>query len=135
MDLYEWKDTYSVGIKSIDQDHQGMLNLINQLFEAMSHGKAKEVLSETLSKLIAYTRTHFKREEILFSTTNYPDYQEHKTQHDLFIDKINDLKKQFDSGATQISVELIKYLTDWLVNHILISDKKYMNHLKKYGVS
>ena len=134
MNLYEWNEKYSVDIKSIDIDHQTLLDLINQLFEAMRHGKAKDILSEILTKLIAYTKTHFKREEMLFSSTGYPNYQEHKIQHDQFIEKINTLKKQFDAGNQQISVELIKFLTDWLINHILISDKKYVSHLKKFGV-
>ena len=135
MNLFEWKDNYSVDIKSIDDDHQGLFKLINQLFEAMSHGKAKDILSETLSKLIDYTKTHFRREEMYFSTTNYPDYQEHKLQHELFVEKIVNLKIQFDNGDQQISVELIKFLSEWLVNHIIISDKRYMVYLKKYGIS
>jgi len=134
MNLYEWKDTYSVDIKNIDEDHQGLFKLINQLFEAMSHGKAKDLLSEILLQLIDYTKKHFRREEMYFSSTNYPEYQEHKLQHELFVKKIVDLKKQFENGEQKISVELIKFLSDWLINHILISDKKYMTHLKKYGV-
>jgi hemerythrin len=135
MNLFDWKDSYRVEIKSIDEDHQGLFKLINQLFNAMSHGKAKDVLSETLTQLIDYTKTHFRREEMYFSTTNYPDFQEHKLQHEEFIEKVINLKKQFDNGEQQISVELIKFLSDWLINHILISDKKYMAHLKKYGLN
>ena len=135
MKLYEWTDKYSVGIKNLDEDHQGLFDLVNQLFEAMSHGKGREILSETLNKLISYTRTHFKREEIFFTSTNYPEFKEHKKQHDLFIEKITELKKQFDQGNQNISIDLIKFLSDWLINHIIILDKKYTEHLKKFGVS
>lgn len=135
MSLFDWKDSYSVEIKSIDDDHKGLFKIINQLFEALSQGKAKDVLSETLSKLIDYTKTHFKREETYLSTTNYPEFQEHKQQHNLFIEKITNLKTQFESGEKQVSVELIKFLSDWLINHIMISDKRYMEYLKKYGVN
>lgn len=134
MNLYEWTEKYSVGIKSLDHDHQQLFDLVNHLFEAMSHGKAKEILSETLNKLISYTRTHFIREEIFFKSTNYPDSKEHKKQHDLFVDKVTEFKKQFDEGNQKISIDLIKFLSDWLVNHILVSDKKYTEHLKKFGV-
>lgn len=135
MNLYEWKADYSVDIKSIDDDHRGLFGIINQLFEAMSHGRAKDILSEILSQLIDYTKTHFRREEMYFATTNYPEMQEHKLQHELFIEKIDGLKREFDKGDEKISVELIKYLSDWLINHILISDKKYKSHLKKYGLN
>lgn len=135
MNLYEWNENYSVDIRTIDDDHQGLFRLINQLFDAMSHGMAKEILQETLGHLIDYTKTHFKREEMYFLTTNYPETVEHKLQHELFIEKIDTLKKQFDEGDKQISVELIKYLSDWLINHILISDRRYMNHLKKFKIN
>jgi len=135
MSIYVWTEKYSVGFKSLDQDHQALFGLVNQLYEAMSQGKAKTILSETLNQLITYTRTHFKREEILFTTTNYPETKEHKQQHDLFIAKVTEFKKQFESGNQKISIELIKFLSDWLVNHILISDKKYTNHFRKYNVS
>lgn len=134
MSLYDWKDTYSVGIESIDNDHKGLFNLINQLFEAMRQGKAKEIISEIMLKLSSYIRTHFKREELYFKTTNYPDCETHIQQHEHFIEKINEMKKQLDSGNQKVSVDLIKFLSEWLINHIMISDKKYMAHLKKYGI-
>jgi hemerythrin len=135
MKLYDWNERYSVGIESLDQDHQALFSLINQLFEATRQGKAKEILYESLNNLILYTKTHFKREELLFSNTHYPDIQKHKTEHDHFIEKINEFKKQFDAGNKQISIELIKFLSDWLVNHILNSDKKYTSYFKKYNLS
>lgn len=135
MNLYDWKDSYSVEINSIDDDHKGLFRIINQLFDAMSHGKARSLLDETLHQLIDYTKTHFRREEIYFATTNYPETLEHKLQHEMFIERIVALKKDFENGDKEISIELIKYLSDWLINHILISDKRYMAHLKKYGLT
>ncbi|NVO09318.1 MAG: hemerythrin family protein [Bacteroidales bacterium] len=135
MALYEWKDVYNIGIDSIDAEHQGMLNLINQLFDAMSHGKAKEIMVDIFSELINYIKLHFKREETFFTDTNFPEYIEHKLQHDLFIEKINAFKTQFDDGKQNISVELINFLTDWLINHIFIMDRNYLNHFKKHGVN
>ncbi|RPH34399.1 MAG: hemerythrin [Bacteroidales bacterium] len=134
MNLFDWNENYSVNIKSIDEDHQGMFRIINQLYDAISHGKTKGILTEIIAQLVDYTKTHFRREELFFSTTNYPDSVDHKIQHELFIEKIETLKNQFEAEGKQISVELIKFLSDWLINHILISDKKYMVHLKKYGL-
>jgi len=135
MALFEWKDSFSVGIDSIDEDHKGLINIINELFDAVSHGVAKERISSNLVKLLDYTKTHFRREEILFEKTNYPLLEEHKQQHDAFIIKINNLQKDFDKGNQTISVELLKFLTDWLVNHILSSDRKYKEHFQRYGLT
>ena len=135
MSLYDWNEKYSVGINSLDQDHQGLFSLVNQLFEAMRQGQAREILAETLNKLISYTRTHFKREEVFFSTTNYSDFRDHKKQHDLFIEKITEFKSQFDKGNQKVSIDLIKFLSEWLINHIMVTDKKYSTYLKKFGIS
>ena len=135
MSLYPWKENYSVEIESIDNDHKHLFEIINQLFDAISHGNARENLSEFIFQLLDYTKNHFKREENYFAMTNYPETLEHKLQHEFFIDKIETLKKQFDSGDQQISVRLMTFLSDWLINHILVSDKKYMAHLKKNGLS
>lgn len=126
---------YSVDIRSIDDDHKGLFKLINHLFDAMSHGKANEVLWEILDHLLDYTKTHFRREEMYFATTNYSEIIEHKLQHEIFVEKLMSLRAQFEKGDKTISVELIKYLSDWLINHILISDKRYMTHLKKSGLN
>lgn len=135
MSLYEWKETYNIGIKSIDEDHQRLLSLINKLFDAMSHGKAKEILAGIFSELINYIKFHFQREESYFEDTNFPEHLEHKLQHDFFIEKINDFKAQFDEGNQNVTVELITFLTEWLINHIFILDRKYLNHFKKHGVN
>jgi len=135
MALFEWKDSFSVGIGSIDEDHKGLINIINELFDAVSHGVAKEHISSDLAKLVDYTKTHFKREEIFFEKTNYPLLEEHKLQHDVFIKKINNLQKDFEKGNQTISVELLKFLTDWLVNHILSSDRKYKEHFQRYRLT
>ena len=102
MALFEWKDSFSVGIGSIDEDHKGLINIINELFDAVSHGVAKEHISSDLAKLVDYTKTHFKREEIFFEKTNYPLLEEHKLQHDVFIKKINNL---FRAGLTLVLSE------------------------------
>lgn len=135
MNLYEWNDSYSVEIKSIDDDHKELFRIINNLFDAISHGKSIDILSELLLHLLDYTKKHFKREEMFFSTTNYSETLEHKIQHEYFIERIEDLKKRFDDGDVHVSIELIKFLSDWLISHILISDKRYMTHLKSYGLS
>jgi len=135
MPLFEWKDSFSVGIDSIDEDHKGMLKIINELFDAISHGMAKEHLSSILAKLVSYTKTHFKREETYFEKTNYPYYEEHKQEHEAFILKINTLQNDFNKGDLKISIDLLKLLTDWLVNHILSSDRKYKEHFQKYGLN
>lgn len=134
MNPFEWNVNYSVDIESIDNDHKALFGIINQLFSAMTEGKAMELVKETVQQLENYSKTHFQREEIFFKTTNYPGFAEHKLQHDLFIEKVKGFKKEISEKNTHLSIEILGFLRDWLINHIKISDKQYKDHLKKYGI-
>ena len=58
-----WKDEYSVGLDSIDQQHRKLINLINQLTTAVEYSTGEEFEREALAELVDYTKTHFSYEE------------------------------------------------------------------------
>ncbi len=70
-------------------------------------------------------KVHFKTEEDLFSQYGYPSHQNHKKEHDHFTDQVITFQKEFEMGVQTIGFELLDFLKNWLVKHILISDKKY----------
>lgn len=135
MALMTWKEEYSVKISQIDQQHKKLVQLINQLNEAMSQGKAKEVLGKILNDLIAYCASHFKLEEELMQAQGYPDFTEHKEKHDKMTAKVLSLKKEVDAGKKMISLEVMKFLEQWLDKHILGTDKKYGPFLNAKGIN
>lgn len=125
MEIIKWTDKYLVGIKEIDNQHKGLVVIINELFNLMSQGKAKDNMNEIFIHLTEYTKKHFYTEELMLIKFAYKDYTQHKKEHKIFIEKLNDLHKEFDNGKVTISIEILNFLKDWLLNHILISDKKY----------
>jgi hemerythrin len=88
MPLFAWNDTYSVGNMVFDGHHQKLIQLINQLHEAMLQGKAKQELSMVLTELSNYTRFHFAAEEKEMLACNYPGLAGQKAQHRMFEAKI-----------------------------------------------
>ena len=54
MALFEWKNDLSVGIAEIDRQHKVLIDLINQLHDAMLTRKTKEVMSGNLKGLLDY---------------------------------------------------------------------------------
>lgn len=131
MELIKWSDDYSVGITEIDNQHKGLVIVINELFNLMSEGKAKGKLSEIFDHLTDYTKKHFQAEETMLIKYAYHEFDKHKNEHQNFISKLQELKLDFDKGKITISVEVLNFLKDWLLNHILISDKKYMGIIKE----
>jgi hemerythrin len=134
MKMFTWDQKYSVEIVSIDNEHQVLFDLINKLYEAMSQGKARDVMSGIVEELYEYTKTHFRREEFYFKSISYPESDEHKAQHDAFVQKINHYKQLIKEGDTSFSVEVLTFLRDWLIKHIQGTDKKYVPYFKKYGI-
>jgi hemerythrin len=135
MPLINWDDSYSVGIKKIDEQHKVLVKLVNELHDAMSQGAATSVLSKVLGSLVDYTIIHFSTEEELMRSYSYPDLDKHKVEHDKLTGQVKDFQQKFLSGKSTITYELMDFLSDWLINHILDTDKKYSPYFSSRGVS
>ncbi|MGR3319907.1 MAG: bacteriohemerythrin [Candidatus Anammoxibacter sp.] len=134
MEIFIWDDKYLVNIKEIDDQHKKLVDLINKLNEAMYEGQGCEMLEVVLKDLVIYTKSHFANEENLLSSNGYPDFLKHKEKHDELTGQVIDLQKQFEGGRIMITLQVMKFLKDWLSNHILDIDKKYAPFLKDKGV-
>ncbi|MBN1990305.1 MAG: hemerythrin family protein [Bacteroidales bacterium] len=134
MSYFLWDDKYAFGIDSIDEDHKVLVSLINQLYVAMSQGKARAVISGIVTQMVDYAKVHFRREEFFFKGISYTESAEHKAEHDAFSNRVADFKTELDAGNVGISIEVISFLREWLTNHILVSDKKYVAAFKKFGI-
>ncbi len=123
--LIQWNDSLSVGVAEIDSQHKRLVDMINELNEAMRRGEGKDVLGKVLNGLVAYAGSHFKLEENYFVRFGYPEAAQHRQTHANFIAKVNDFTTGFSSGKLNISVEVMCFLSDWLQKHIKGVDKKY----------
>ncbi len=120
-------------ITQFDQQHQKLVGLINQLYEAMRVGKGRVELGIILDELVDYTRKHFSSEEALMLKHAYPQYTQHKASHDRLTQQVMDFKNQYKAGKIGLSVQMMNFLKEWLVNHILDEDKAYSNFFEAKG--
>lgn len=130
MDLINWTQKYELGIKEIDNQHKGLVLIINELFNLMSEGKAKAKMTDIFDHLTDYTKKHFKDEEIMLVKYAYKHFDEHKEEHQKFIEQLGKLKLELAEGDVTVSLKTLNFLKDWLLNHILISDKKYSKEIQ-----
>ncbi|MCL4486427.1 MAG: bacteriohemerythrin [Nitrospirae bacterium] len=134
MALITWSNMLSTGIDEQDAQHKKLIELINQLNDAMQAGHGTDVLGKVLSELVNYTVFHFGYEEKLMDQYGYADSPTHKAEHVKFVQTVGDFKKKFDSGNAVVSVEIMNFLRDWLTNHIMKTDKKLGQTLGTLGV-
>lgn len=125
MPILNWNEELAVGIPEIDEQHKHLIALINQLHDAMSEGRGKQVLSDVLDELIAYTKTHFSHEEKLMAQANYRGLASHKREHDFLTRRVIEFQKRFVAGEIGIAVELSNFLKDWILHHVRGMDKAY----------
>jgi hemerythrin len=121
----EWSDDLSVGIEEIDSQHKVLVDLVNQMHEAIHQRHGSDVVIDILNQLTDYTRIHFAVEESLMRILNYPGYEDHRDVHEELVQHIVELQEKVASGKTSIGFELMHFLKVWLTKHILEEDMAY----------
>lgn len=134
MALIKWDSSFSVNVELIDKQHQMLVKMINELYDAMRSGKEKEALQKLINRLSDYAAMHFAAEEHYFDIFGYPDSEAHKKAHSDFERKVAKFENEFDQGRQSLSREIMNFLGDWLVEHIKGSDMKYSPFLNERGL-
>ncbi len=134
MPFISWDETLSVGLETFDKEHKQLVELVNKLHIGMISGEPHAAMDETLDGLAKYTATHFKHEEELMSTFDFPEIDEHMHEHKKLLEQVSQFHKEFHDGKTSFTIELMQFLRDWLANHIKETDKKYSEHFKANGI-
>jgi hemerythrin-like metal-binding protein len=129
-----WSNQYSVGVARIDSEHQKLIGMLNDLHAAMMEGRGKSVIGTVLDGLASYTVSHFANEERLMQLYSYPDFDRHKAIHDKLVVQVKTLQEELRSGNATVSLEVLSFLQNWLVDHIVGVDQRYAAHLHAAGV-
>jgi len=132
--MFEWSEDYSMKIPSIDAQHKKLVAMLNDLYAGMMTNASREAASATLAGLTEYTLTHFAYEEKLFREYGFPHTEAHEKEHQALVQAVVEFKARFDAGEASINMELMNFLKDWLIKHILGSDKRYSKFLRERGV-
>ena len=124
----------SVDVGELDDGHKVLISVINELDEAMQAENEKEVLRGIINKLVDYTRDHFTCEEKFFLMHKYPDTSNHMRKHNDFVGKIMDFRNDFEDRRVELSMDIMRFLKEWLLDHILITDQEYSSFFNAKGL-
>lgn len=130
-----WNDRLSVNIGVLDGDHRRLVGILNELYDSIRDGCGQQIIGSVLDQLMEYMRDHFAREEQLLANTGYPEIDEHRKLHAEATAWIEELREQYREGkAVAPSLDAVVYLKDWLFDHILEADHRYISHLNAAGI-
>jgi hemerythrin-like metal-binding protein len=124
-DLIVWTNKYSVGCNYIDDQHKKLVQIINELNSAFLSSSERSIISKVLQELVDYTKYHFEAEEKLMEKYGYPNLENHKKIHKQFVDKVVEFSKRYELGDDVVGYDMLNYLKDWLLNHIMGTDTDY----------
>ncbi|MBC35283.1 MAG: hemerythrin [Bacteroidetes bacterium] len=133
MAIFIWQDKYSVRVKETDEQHQKLIEILNELASAMSRGKGREVLQATLENMVIYTKQHFNEEEKYFDDLDYPEADQHRLEHKKLMEQVLTFQAEYEAGRVNMTVEIILFLKDWLIKHISETDKVFGQAMNKAG--
>ncbi len=127
MEPVRWNDSFSVGVKAVDLQHQKLFSIVNDLIAGKNSHKEKEIIGKILKELADYTVYHFSTEEKFFIL--HPEFKRHSEIHRSFVDKVSGFISDFNNGNVLLSSDILNFLIDWLKAHILDMDKNYFEQL------
>ena len=119
-----WQGNFSTKVPQIDDQHKTLIAMINRLERSAASESASEEIAAVLTELVQYTRKHFADEERYMRHINYFDYDRHKKLHGELINSVVDILQRLKADHDLNAFELLSFLKDWLINHILAEDRK-----------
>ena len=129
MVLIEWKDEFCVGISDVDHEHQEIINLINNLHDAMSGENATISVMDFLGEIYSHVSAHFALEEKIMRTHKYDQYTEHKADHERLLDELRDIMDDYEENAYFSDAEFAGQVERWFTEHFKTKDARLHKHL------
>ncbi len=115
-----WDGSLDTGVKLVDVQHKYLIDIINELAEAIEQDKAASTIGEILNLLQYYTEWHFEREELCMNRYQCPVAAANENAHGQFIETVKAYREEYRriGGTGDIALRIYKTLTEWLVKHI-----------------
>jgi hemerythrin len=126
MPTLEWRDSYRTHVAEIDDDHQRLFKLAGSLDRAVRSGNGEKAVRPALLELLDYAQTHFATEERLMQAARFPGLEGHRREHEGFVAS---LRRRIDLPAAVIAKDLSLMVGNWLVDHVVRTDRDYIPYL------
>ncbi|MBT1071309.1 bacteriohemerythrin [Pelotalea chapellei] len=130
MTSFTLEASYHLNLATIDRQHQQILDRMAAIDQVITGAESAEDMNSVVNVLEIYCKRHFFDEERLMERRSFPTTLEHKIQHDLFVQHLDQLKS---SDTSPRSSEKVILLRDWFLNHILSEDMRYAEFFLKKG--
>lgn len=135
--IIKWREDYSCYDATIDEQHNAMIDMINQMNEIVELDDGCDRFDEIIgifNGLKDYTIYHFDHEEKLFDQNGYDSFNVkiQKYEHKSFVHKVAAINfYELEENQTETVRSILDFLSKWLDHHILGVDKKFGSFLEE----
>lgn len=130
MPYMPWKECYNLDYKNIDEQHRGLLEILNDLIGLLESGREPEKVKKLSLRLFECSRIHFATEERYMLKAHFADILAHKAKHTSFLRKLLEFNETYEPSNSRICQETANLLGKWYVHHIMQTDMAYVPCLK-----
>lgn len=126
MQSFQWDKNFETGIKEVDEQHLYLVQLVNRYGELIAENDFSiDEAKKALHEVTEYTSYHFHKEEILMKRAGISSihFEEHHQSHQKFINDLKEFSGSLQLKSEDLSKQLLDFLIQWLVYHILGSDQ------------
>jgi len=130
--IYELPDELRLGVSGIDEQHRQIFMVTAQMRLARDRGEGEKRLFALLAFLNQHLHDNFTREETFMIRYGYDQYQDHLARHQEFAEKFAEFQTslQCHGPSLRLVVQTTRFLSDWLKEHIGITDRAMIEFLK-----
>ncbi len=126
-----WKDEYLIGIAEIDEQHKTLFLLAEKIKKDIKEDcENDKIISNSLIKIVQYTKQHFSTEERIMEELSYPGLANQKIEHRDLVKELKIILMKLKKGNKYSGIQLYNLVNQWLVNHILTEDIKIRDFVK-----
>ena len=131
MKAFEWSSLFETGLTEVDEQHRHLVDLLNVLADQVDANDAERI-DRLLAELAQYTVYHFQSEESMMATLGLDPAHAtaHRSAHQKFIAQVQEWMHTRNLAGQLSTQQLLEYLANWLVFHILGDDQSMGRQVK-----
>jgi hemerythrin-like metal-binding protein len=134
-DPIEWTEGLTTGIAEIDRQHRYLVDAINDAKHKLKDFPDLKLIEQISKDLLGYAIYHFETEEDLMLEYGYTeeskaDAETHQKQHRDFSAQVMAVRDTLRDGQPVSVEELLSFLNNWLVNHIMNTDQRLAEFIR-----
>ena len=125
-----WHPDYEMGCRAIDTQHRLLFDHGNRLIEAVTQGVPKDEVKRGIADFVALAEDHFRSEEAILASSQFPDLAEHRERHRQLIERAATLIERYQHGQLE-TFELLNFVVyELTAQHLLGDDRKFRQYVE-----